>query len=154
MQKADLEEKWREIQQTKLSKENQRLVGETAAQTSRSQEFAALDRINKQKEAFHTRRIEELGSVLTSLEEMVAEKGAENHALGAELEELRESVARQEAEIAQLVREEEEGRAAHRLERIMRKNRMAEQIKEQEELIDLLQLQIQAFVSKTFPTLG
>ena len=55
MQKADLEEKWREIQQTKLSRENQRQLGDTQAQTSRSQEFAALDRINKQKEAFHTR---------------------------------------------------------------------------------------------------
>ena len=54
MQKADLEEKWREIQQTKLSKENQRALGDTQP-TSRSQEFAALDRINKQKEAFHLR---------------------------------------------------------------------------------------------------
>jgi hypothetical protein len=54
MQKVDLEEKWREIQQTKLSKENQRLLGETAP-TSRSQEFAGLDRVNKQKEAFHNR---------------------------------------------------------------------------------------------------
>jgi hypothetical protein len=36
----------------------------------------------------------------------------------------------------------------------MRKNRLADQIKEQADLIDLLQLQIQAFVTKTFPTLG
>ena len=95
-----------------------------------------------------------MSSALSSLEEMVAEKGAENHALEAELNELRESVARQEAELAQLVREEEEGRAARRLETMMRKNRLAEQIRDQEELIHLLQLQIQAFVSKTFPTLG
>jgi hypothetical protein len=61
MQKADLEEKWREIQQTKLSRENQRQLGDTQAQTSRSQEFAALDRINKQKEAFHTRSASQSG---------------------------------------------------------------------------------------------
>ena len=30
MQKEDLEEKWREIQQTKLSKENQRSLGESS----------------------------------------------------------------------------------------------------------------------------
>ena len=30
MQKEDLEEKWREIQQTKLSKENQRALGESS----------------------------------------------------------------------------------------------------------------------------
>ena len=47
MEKADLEDKWRDLQQTKLSKENQRTLGETV-HTSSSQEFASLDRTNKQ----------------------------------------------------------------------------------------------------------
>ena len=47
MEKADLEDKWRDLQQTKLSKENQRTLGETE-HTSSSQEFAGLDRTNKQ----------------------------------------------------------------------------------------------------------
>ena len=46
MQKEDLEEKWREIQQTKLSKENQRSLGESS-QTSASQEFSALDKARR-----------------------------------------------------------------------------------------------------------
>ena len=46
MQKEDLEEKWREIQQTKLSKENQRSLGESS-QTSASQEFSALDKVSR-----------------------------------------------------------------------------------------------------------
>ena len=46
MQKEDLEEKWREIQQTKLSKENQRSLWESS-QTSASQEFSALDKARK-----------------------------------------------------------------------------------------------------------
>ena len=46
MQKEDLEEKWREIQQTKLSKENQRSLGESS-QTSASQEFSALDKVRR-----------------------------------------------------------------------------------------------------------
>jgi hypothetical protein len=102
----------------------------------------------------YVRRMEELDSALTSLDEMVREKDAENQALAAELEGLRAGVAAQEAELARLVRAEEEGRAARRLDQMMRKNRLADQIKEQADLIDLLQLQIQAFVTKTFPTLG
>ena len=46
MQKEDLEEKWREIQQTKLSKENQRSLGESS-QSSASQEFSALDKARR-----------------------------------------------------------------------------------------------------------
>jgi predicted RNase H-like nuclease (RuvC/YqgF family) len=98
--------------------------------------------------------MEELGSVLSSLEEMVDKKGEENHALEAELVGLQAEVAGQEAELAELVRAEEEGRAARRLDQMMRKNRLGEQLKEQADLIDLLQLQIETFVTKTFPTLG
>jgi len=106
------------------------------------------------KSSLPSRRIEELNSVLASLEEMVGEKGAENHTLEAELVALQAGVERQEAELEAQVRAEEEGRARRRLDQIMQKNRLADQIREQAELIDLLQLQIQAFVTKTFPTLG
>ena len=98
--------------------------------------------------------MEELGSVLSSLEEMVDKKGEENHSLAADLTELQAAVAAQEEELAELVRAEEAGRAARRLDQMMRKNRLAEQVKEQADLMDLLHLQIETFVTKTFPTLG
>ena len=103
---------------------------------------------------FLCRKMDELGSLLSSLEEMVDKKGEENRSLTTDLAELEEGVAAQEAELASLVLAEEAGRATRRLDQMMRKNRLAEQVKEQADLMDLLQLQIETFVTKTFPTLG
>ena len=80
MQKEDLEQKWREIQQTKLSKENQRSLGESS-QASSSQEFSALDKANKQREVFHTKKMEELGNILSSFEDMIEAKRKDNESL-------------------------------------------------------------------------
>ena len=153
MHKSDLHQKWREIQQTKLSKENQRVLVETS-QTSRSQEFAALDRINKQKEAFHAKRMEELNAILASIQEMDAEKKQENAQLEAQAALLEAEVEEQEAELQELVRREEEERKKARMERMMKKNRLKEQLKEQTALLNALQVQVKSFVTKTYPTLG
>ena len=51
-------------------------------------------------------------------------------------------------------REAEEASANLRLTRVMKRNKLAEQIKEQQELLISLQDQVDAFVLRTFPTLG
>lgn len=114
MDKADLEEKWREIQQTKLSKENQRVLVETT-QTSRSQEFSTLDRINKQKESFHNKRMEELDKALTSFEEMRQQQQVENKDLEEQLGTLQAEVEAQEQQLAEQDRRDEEERANLRI---------------------------------------
>ena len=153
MQKADLEGKWREIQQTKLSKENQRSLGE-ASQASSSQEFSALDKANKQREVFHAKRMEELDTVVRSFEEMIEAKQQENVALEAEVLELEAAVSAQNEDLIKQTREAEEAAAAVRLTRVMKRNRLAEQIREQQELLLNLQEQVDTFMTRTFPTLG
>ena len=153
MSKQDLEEKWREIQQTKLSKENQRSLGDSS-QSSTSQEFSALDKANKQRETFHARRMEELDSVVKSYEEMIEAKKAENEALMAEVTEMEREVEEENRELVERTREAEEASAKLRLTRVMKRNKLAEQIKDQQELLISLQEQVDAFVLRTFPTLG
>ena len=153
MQKTDLEEKWREIQETKLSKENQRVLVETN-QTSRSQEFSALDRVNKQKEGSHFKRMDELNTVLESIQEMIDAKIKENKSLKQEIQELRKEIQVQEKELDTLVEEEEEERKKNRMLRVMKKNKVTDQLKDQTELMNALQVQVQTFVTKTFPTLN
>ena len=116
MQKEDLEEKWREIQQTKLSKENQRSLGESSQvrlvgtlsetqyrvqllQASSSQEFSALDRANKQREVFHAKKMEELGSIMSSFEEMIEAKKKDNELLEEEVVKLEQELKEEEAEL-------------------------------------------------------
>ena len=153
MQKEDLEEKWREIQQTKLSKENQRSLGESS-QTSASQEFSALDKANKQREIFHTRRMGELDNIIKSFEEMIEAKQSENDALEKEVIEFEAAVKKEKEELNEKTREEEEAQARLRLTRVMKRNKLADQIKEQQELLLSLQQQVDSFVLRTFPTLG
>ena len=153
MQKEDLEEKWREIQQTKLSKENQRSLGESC-QSSASQEFSALDKANKQREIFHMRRMEELDNIVKSFEEMIEAKQKENEALETEVAAFETAVRKENKELIEKTREEEEAQVKSRMARVMKRNRLAEQIKDQQELLISLQQQVDAFVLRTFPTLG
>ena len=153
MQKEDLEEKWREIQQTKLSKENQRSLGDSS-QSSTSQEFSALDKANKQRETFHARRMEELDSIIKSYENIIEAKRLENEALLAEVTEIEKAVEEENKELVEKTKEAEEAQAKMRLTRVMKRNKLADQIKEQQEFLISLQEQVDAFVLRTFPTLG
>ena len=148
-----MEEKWREIQQTKLSKENQRSLGDSS-QSSTSQEFSALDKANKQRETFHARRMEELDSIIKSYENIIEAKRLENEALLAEVTEIEKAVEEENKELVEKTKEAEEAQAKIRLTRVMKRNKLADQIKEQQELLISLQEQVDAFVLRTFPTLG
>ena len=152
LEKADLEEKWREIQQTKLSKENQRVLVETS-QTSRSQEFSALDRINKLKESFHNKRMEELDRSLAELQETRQHQRHDNQLLRRQTEQLQAELEAEERELEELERKDEEETANLRMTRMMKKNKLNEKLKEQADLLEALHLPVQTFATRTYPTL-
>ena len=151
MQKADLEEKWREIQQTKLTKDNQRSLGD---QTSASQEFSALDRSNKQREAFHHKRMKELDQVIADYEDMINDKRRDNENLLAEIADLEKEVEEQEEDAEKQKKDTEKVVEEDRLYRLMKRRRLVEQIKEQNELMTNLRDQIDNYMLRTFPSLG
>ena len=98
--------------------------------------------------------MEELDSIIKSFEEMIEAKQKENKALEVEVGEMEKSVELENRELIEKTREEEEAGAKLRLRRVMKRNRLAEQIKEQQDLLISLQQQVDAFVLRTFPTLG
>ena len=98
--------------------------------------------------------MEELDSIIKSFEEMIEAKLRENKALEVEVAEMEKSVELENRELIEKTREEEEAGAKLRLRRVMKRNRLAEQIKEQQDLLISLQHQVDAFVLRTFPTLG
>ena len=97
--------------------------------------------------------MEELDSIIKSFEEMIEAKQKENKALEVEVGEMEKSVELENRELIEKTREEEEAGAKLRLRRVMKRNRLAEQIKEQQDLLISLQQQVDAFVLRTFPTL-
>ena len=98
--------------------------------------------------------MEELDGIIKSFEEMIEAKQKENKALEVEVAEMEKSVEEENRELIAKTREEEEAGAKLRLRRVMKRNKLAEQIKEQQDLLISLQQQVDAFVLRTFPTLG
>ena len=78
----------------------------------------------------------------------------ENEALETEVAAFETAVRKENKELIEKTREEEEAQVKSRLARVMKRNRLAEQIKDQQELLISLQQQVDAFVLRTFPTLG
>ena len=70
-----------------------------AMQASSSQEFSALDRANKQREVFHAKKMEELGSIMASFEEMIEAKKKDNELLEEEVVKLEQELKEEEAEL-------------------------------------------------------
>ena len=68
-------------------------------QASSSQEFSALDRANKQREVFHAKKMEELGSIMASFEEMIEAKKKDNELLEKEVVKLEQELKEEEAEL-------------------------------------------------------
>ena len=98
--------------------------------------------------------MEELETVIKSFEEMIEAKRRDNEILEAEVTEMEKEVAEQDKELIEQTKEAEEAQAKLRLTRVMKRNRLAEQIKEQQELLVSLHEQVDAFVTRSFPTLG
>ena len=68
-------------------------------QASSSQEFSALDRANKQREVFHAKKMEELGNIMASFEEMIEAKKKDNELLEVEVVKLEEELKEEETEL-------------------------------------------------------
>ena len=98
--------------------------------------------------------MEELDNIIKSFEEMIEAKQEENKALEVEVAEMEKSVEEENRDLINKTREDEEAGAKLRLRRVMKRNKLAEQIKEQQDLLISLQQQVDAFVLRTFPTLG
>ena len=74
-------------------------LGNYLMQASSSQEFSALDRANKQREVFHAKKMEELGSIMASFEEMIEAKKKDNELLEEEVVKLEQELKEEEAEL-------------------------------------------------------
>lgn len=91
---------------------------------------------------------------MSSFEEMIEAKKKDNELLEEEVVKLEQELKEEEAELEAQSKTVEEEMAKVRLRRVMKRNKLAEQIKEQQELLVNLQEQVDTFVTRTFPTLG
>ena len=176
MEYADLQMKWTEIQQTKVSykkfreitapskydfhfqltKESRHALqaGEHINKPTLAQEYAMLDKASTASERYLKDRIVKLESTLAEIRAAEAEKLAENEKLREEISEL-EIRLEEEREISkEAVLSELELNQPARMQRIMRRNRMIQKIKDQQGLMMNLQEQLENYMHRSFPSLG
>ena len=177
MEYADLQMKWTEIQQTKvqqtfffreitvppknsfhfqLTKESRHALqaGEHINKPTLAQEYAMLDKASTASERYLKDRIVKLENTLAEIRAAEAEKLAENEKLREEISEL-EIRLEEEREISkEAVLSELELNQPARMQRIMRRNRMIQKIKDQQGLMMNLQEQLENYMHRSFPSLG
>merc|ERR1712203_364752 len=91
MEYQDLQMKWTEIQQTKLTKESRHALqaGEHINKPTLAQEYAILDKAATASETYLKDRLEHLDTLIEDIEKAAAQKDAENKMLQKEIEEIK-----------------------------------------------------------------
>ena len=158
MELEDLQNKWTDIQQTKLSKESrQTLISGGNNNTTNddiNDDYSQLDKASKTTEEYLDKRLDELEKARKSVKEAVRAKEEENARLEKETKLLEAEVEAEKLELEKKRSEVLELEGGNRLGRMMKKNTLIHKIKEQHELILSLQDQLDTYMFRSFPSLG
>jgi len=156
MEYEDLQMKWTEIQQTKLTKENRHglQAGEHINKPTLAQEYAMLDKAATGSESYLRNRIKKLENTLAEIKSAEADKESENEKLRQEIMEIETRLDEEREICKEAILSELEGNQPQRMQRIMRRNKMIQKIKDQETVMLNLQEQLDNYMHRSFPSLG
>ena len=113
-----------------------------------------LDKASTASERYLKDRIVKLESTLAEIRAAEAEKLAENEKLREEISELEIRLEEERHISKEAVLSELELNQPARMQRIMRRNRMIQKIKDQQGLMMNLQEQLENYMHRSFPSLG
>ena len=139
-----------------LTKESRHALqaGEHINKPTLAQEYAMLDKASTASERYLKDRIVKLESTLAEIRAAEAEKLAENEKLREEISELEIRLEEERHISKEAVLSELELNQPARMQRIMRRNRMIQKIKDQQGLMMNLQEQLENYMHRSFPSLG
>jgi hypothetical protein len=156
MEYADLQAKWTEIQQTKLSKESRHALqaGEHINRPTLAQEYAILDRAATASEDYLKDRLKQLQQAHADILAAAEEKEIENITLKEEIDVQCRQLDREREFGKQAVMFELEDNQPQRMQRIVRRNKLVHKIKEQQDVLMNMQEQLDTYMYRSFPSLG
>ena len=129
-------------------------AGEHINRPTLAQEYGILDKAATASETYLRNRLKHLEGTLGSIQNAAQEKDVENHQLQEEIVALEEHISNMKDPNKDDVMFELEDNQPQRLQRIMRRNRMIQKIKEQQEVMMGLQEQLDNYMHRSFPSLG
>ena len=129
-------------------------AGEHINRPTLAQEYGILDKAATASETYLRNRLKHLEGTLESIQDAAQEKDVENQQLQEEIVALEKHISNMKDPNKDDVMFELEDNQPQRLQRIMRRNRMIQKIKEQQEVMMGLQEQLDNYMHRSFPSLG
>ena len=119
-----------------------------------AQEYAILDKAATASESYLKGRLKKEDEQLAEIQKATEEKDRENEVLQQEIKELEEKLQKEREANKDVIALEMEENQPQRMRRIMRRNQVIQKIKEQQDLMDSLQDQLENYMHRSFPSLG
>ena len=139
-----------------LTKESRHALqaGEHINKPTLAQEYAILDKAATASETYLKNRAKHLDEIMSDIESQEAAKDEENRQLEAEIATLEKSIENAKDPNKDSVVFELQDNQPQRMQRIMRRNRLIQKIKDQEDVMLNLQEQLDNYMHRSFPSLG
>ena len=129
-------------------------AGEHINKPTLAQEYAILDKAATASESYLKGRLKKEDEQLAEIQKATEEKDRENEVLQQEIKELEEKLQKEREANKDVIALEMEENQPQRMRRIMRRNQVIQKIKEQQDLMDSLQDQLENYMHRSFPSLG
>lgn len=139
-----------------LTKESRHALqaGEHINKPTLAQEYAILDKAATASESYLKGRLKTIEEQLAEIEKATEEKDNENQVLQHQIKELEAQLQKERGANKDAIALEMAENQPQRMRRIMRRNQVIQKIKEQQDLMDSLQDQLENYMHRSFPSLG
>ena len=139
-----------------LTKESRHALqaGEHINKPTLAQEYAILDKAATASESYLKGRLKTIEEQLAEIEKDTEEKDNENQVLQHQIKELEAQLQKERGANKDAIALEMAENQPQRMRRIMRRNQVIQKIKEQQDLMDSLQDQLENYMHRSFPSLG
>ena len=119
-----------------------------------AQEYAILDKAATASESYLKGRLKTIEEQLAEIHKATEEKDNENQVLQHQIKELEAQLQKERGANKDAIALEMAENQPQRMRRIMRRNQVIQKIKEQQDLMDSLQDQLENYMHRSFPSLG
>ena len=139
-----------------LTKESRHALqaGEHINKPTLAQEYAILDKAATASESYLKGRLKTIEEQLAEIHKATEEKDNENQVLQHQIKELEAQLQKERGANKDAIALEMAENQPQRMRRIMRRNQVIQKIKEQQDLMDSLQDQLENYMHRSFPSLG
>nr|KAG5692265.1 hypothetical protein BaRGS_007173 [Batillaria attramentaria] len=154
MQMEDLENKMKDIQFMKVTREIQAFLNESDYEAKKAQEIATLEQTIMLQRKHHDKNVAEKKRIMTELRNTMKHRATHNESLEGELKELNVAVnERRHIDDVNVERRQDTAGAERRYQEIVQRRKLVDLAKAQAQEVAVLRAEVERLRMRTFPAL-